>query len=130
MRLPRSEWVLTPGAITPIVDDKTFSAAQRILQGRTFNQSDEEVLDSLRVLWASEGRLSLNLIKSSVGVPSPSTYRLRFGSLRRAYELIGYGRPVQFGPIDLRRRTQALRDELIAQIAAMFPHVDAADNEY
>lgn len=32
-----------------------------------------------------------------------------------------YGHPYQFGPIDLRRRIQALRDELIACIAAMFP---------
>ena len=54
-------------------------------------------------------------------MPSPSTYRHRFGSLRRAYELIEYSRSDQFGPIDLRRRTQALRDALIAQIVAMFP---------
>jgi len=121
VRLPTSEWVLTPAAFEPIVDDKTFSEAQRILQGRTFNKTDEDVLDDLRVLLASEGRLSLKLIKNSAGIPSPSTYRLRFGSLRRPYELIGYGRPDQFGPIDLGRRTQALRDELVAQIAAMSP---------
>ena len=55
-------------------------------------------------------------------MPSPSTYRQRFGSLRRAYELIGYGRPDLFGPIDLRIRTMALRDQLIARIVAMFPN--------
>jgi len=122
VRLPKSEWVLTQGAFEPIVDAATFADAQRVLQSRTFNRTDEEVLDSLRTLLASKGRLSLSLIKNSAGIPSPSTYRLRFGSLRRAYELIGYGRPEQFGPIDLRRRTQALRDELISQIATMFPN--------
>jgi DNA invertase Pin-like site-specific DNA recombinase len=121
VKLPRSEWILTPGAFEPIIDDETFSRAQRVLQGRTFNKSDRDVLNNLRTLLESAGRLSLNLIKRSAHVPSPSTYRLRFGSLRRAYELIGYGRPDQFGPIDLRRRTQALRDELIAQIVAIFP---------
>jgi hypothetical protein len=35
--------------------------------------------------------------------------------------MIGYGRPEQFGPIDLRRRTQALRDDLISRIARIFP---------
>jgi DNA invertase Pin-like site-specific DNA recombinase len=119
--VPRSEWVLTPGAFEPIIDTQTFSEAQRVLEGRTINNSDQELLDKLRVLLASEGRLSLNLIKNSGEVPSPSTYRHRFGSLRRAYELIGYGRADQFGPIDLRRRTQAVRDELIERIAAMFP---------
>jgi hypothetical protein len=122
VRLPKSEWVLAPGAFEPIIDQATYSEAQGILQSRTTNKSDEELLDSLRGLLATKGRLSLNLIRNSKDVPSPSTYRHRFGSLRRAYELIGYGRPVQFGPIDLRRRTQALREELISRIAAMFPN--------
>jgi DNA invertase Pin-like site-specific DNA recombinase len=121
VRLPKSEWVLTPGAFEPLIDHTTYSEAQRILQGRTINKSSEELLDSLRGLLAKKGKLSLHLIKNSEDVPSPSTYRHRFGSLRRAYELIGYGRPDQFGPIDLRRRTQALREGLVSQIAAMFP---------
>jgi len=121
VRMPTSEWVLSPGAFEPIVDEWTFSEAQRILQARTFNQSDQNLLDRLRALLAAEGRLSLHLIKSSDGIPSPTTYKNRFGSLRRAYELIGYGHPHQFGPIDLRRRTQAFREELMERIAAMFP---------
>jgi hypothetical protein len=48
-------------------------------------------------------------------------YRHRFGSLRRAYKLIGYGHPDQFKNTDLRRRTLALRAELIERIAAAFP---------
>jgi len=121
VRLPKSDWLVSPGAFEPLVDYQTFSEAQRLLQDRTTNKSDEEVLGSLRALLAREGRLSLRLIKNSPDVPSPSTYRLRFGSLRRAYELIGYGRPEQFGSIDLRRRTQALRKDLVAKIAALFP---------
>jgi DNA invertase Pin-like site-specific DNA recombinase len=122
VRLPKSAWVLTPGAFEPIIDHATYSEAQRILQTRTINKSNEELLDSLRCLLSTKGRLSLSLVKNSADVPSPSTYRHRFGGLRRAYELIGYGRPGQFGPIDLRRRTQALRERLISQIAAMFPN--------
>jgi hypothetical protein len=122
VRLPQSAWVLKPGAFEPIVAQATYSEAQRIIQARTINKSDEELLDSLRGLLAKKGRLSLSLIKNSEDVPSPSTYRDRFGGLRRAYELIGYGRPDQFGSIDLRRRTQALREQLISQIAAMFPN--------
>jgi len=103
------------------VDHPTFLHAQQILCERTTNKSDEELLNGLRSLLSREGRLSLRLIKASPDLPSPSTYRLRFGSLRRAYEMIGYGRPEQFGPIDLRRRTQALREELIVKIAETFP---------
>ena len=121
VRRPRSEWILVPAAFKPVVDHKTFLDAQRALQSRTTNKSNDELLDGLRTLHAREGRLSLQLIKNSSDLPSPSTYRGRFGSLRRAYELIGYGHAEQFGPIDLRRRTQVLREELLMKIAEMFP---------
>jgi hypothetical protein len=119
--MPRSEWILTPGAFEPVVDHVTYCEAQCILQGRTINRKDDELLNGLRGLLAKEGRLSLRLIKTCDDVPSPSTYRQRFGSLRRAYELIGYIGPGRFRPIDLRRRTQALREGLIGRIVAMFP---------
>jgi hypothetical protein len=122
IKVPQSDWIVAHGAFRPVVDEATFVEAQRMLKGRTFNKSNEELLDSLRSLLAREGRLSLRLVKNSPDVPSPSTYRLRFGSLRRAYQCIGYGRPEQFGPIDLRRRTQALREELVASLATMFPN--------
>jgi DNA invertase Pin-like site-specific DNA recombinase len=121
VRLPKSEWVLSSGAVEPLVDYPTFLEAQRILQSRTINKSDDELLESLQRLLAQEGRLSLKLVKDSTDTPSPSTYRLRFGSLRKAYELIGYGRADQFGSIDLRRRTQALREELMTKIVEIFP---------
>ena len=122
VKLPKSEWISKPGAFEPIVDAETFAGAQKILGERTFNKSDEELLDRLRTLLTSERRLSLKLVHNSADVPSPTTYRNRFGSLRRAYELIGYGKPDQFGPIDLRRRTMALRDHLLADIVAAFPN--------
>src|SRR5579872_7042976 len=121
VRLPKSDWLVSPRAFEPVVDYPTFLEAQRILQNRTINKSDEQLLESLRALLARKGRLSLSLVKESQDVPSPSTYRHRFGSLRKAYELIGYGRADKFGSIDLRRRTQALREELVARIAALFP---------
>ena len=121
VRLPKSQWVLTPSAFDPIVDQATFDKAQRILRDRTINKSNEELLGGLRKLLARRGRLSLEIIKNAASAPSPSVYRGRFGSLRRAYELIGYGKPADFGRIDLRRRTQALRNGLMEQITNLFP---------
>jgi DNA invertase Pin-like site-specific DNA recombinase len=120
-RLPKSDWLVSSGSFEPVVDYPTFLEAQRILYSRTIHKSDEELLESLKHLLTQHGRLSLRLVKESPDVPSPSTYRSRFGSLRKAYELIGYGRAEQFDAIDLRRRTQALREELMEKIAAAFP---------
>ena len=114
--VPRDQWITTPGAFEAIIEQEVFDRAQEILGTRTYNKSNAQVLDDLRRLLEREGRISLQTIKRSRETPSPSTYRFRFGSLRRAYELIGYGRPEQFGPIDLRRRTLALRDQLIARV--------------
>ncbi|MGD1025546.1 MAG: recombinase family protein [Candidatus Sulfotelmatobacter sp.] len=121
IRIPESEWIRTPNAFAPLVDEGTFQKAQRLLRGRTINKSNEEVLEALRSLLARKGRLSLQLVKEDPETPSPSTYRGRFGSLRRAYELIGYGRAEDFGQIDMRRRTRAIREELINKIQVMFP---------
>ena len=121
LRLPKSDWILKHGAFEPIIDAETFAEAQKLLAKRTFNLSNADLLQSLRGLLASQGRLSLRIIKSSPDVPSPSTFRFRFGSLRRAYELIGYGSPERFAYDDTRRRVRALRDELLAQIVAALP---------
>jgi len=121
VKLPKTQWVLMPGAFEPVVDMDTFEKTQALLEARTITQSDEQVLNSLRALLAKEGKLSLQLIHDSPETPSPSTYRHRFGSLRRAYQLVGYGDPGQFRSLDVRHRTMVLRDQLIDRVVRTFP---------
>ena len=118
VRVPNSDWVVTQRAFEPIVSEEIHQRANKVLLNRTVNKSDTEILESLRWLLATHGRLSWQLIKNSPETPSPSTYRKRFGSLRRSYQLIGYGKPSDFGPIDLRRRTQAIREGLLREVLA------------
>ncbi|MGA8144233.1 MAG: recombinase family protein, partial [Candidatus Acidiferrales bacterium] len=121
IRLPETQWVLAPNAFQAIVSFQTFQDAQSILRDRTIHKSNEEILERLRQLLASKGRLSLSLIQKSLETPSPSTYRHRFGGLQHAYSLVGYGHPDQFKSMDLRRRILALREELLVRIVRMFP---------
>jgi DNA invertase Pin-like site-specific DNA recombinase len=123
IKVPKSQWILTPGAFEPIIDPATFAEAQRVYGLHRCQRTDEELLDDLRRLLASEGRLSFNLIKNSSELMFPGTYSKRFGSLRNAYRLAGYNYPDSLGGADARRRTMALREELICKIAAMFPNV-------
>jgi DNA invertase Pin-like site-specific DNA recombinase len=122
VKVPKSEWILGPGTFEPIVDAVTFAEAQKVFGGHRCQRTDEELLDDLRRLLASEGRLSYTVIKNSPDVMAPGTYSARFGSLRNAYRLIGYGHPDRLGGADTRRRTMALHKELISQIVAMFPN--------
>ncbi len=51
---------------------------------------DEDMLETLRRLHKEHGYLTGKIITNAKGVPSANTYCLHFGSLRRAYELIGF----------------------------------------
>jgi DNA invertase Pin-like site-specific DNA recombinase len=121
VKMPRLEWIMKPGAFEALIDADTFAKAQKAYARRNFSTTETELLDDLRALLASEGRLSLNLIKHSPAIASPSTYRQRFGSLRKSYKLIGYTYPGQFDRVDRRIRTMSIRNELTAQIAQAFP---------
>ena len=122
VRVPESEWILQHGAFEPIVDTATFAEAQKIMGKHRCERTDGELLDDLRELLASEGRLSYTVIKKSPDLMAPGTYSRRFGSLPNAYKLIGYTRSDRLGGPDTRRQTTRLRDELIFQISKIFPN--------
>jgi hypothetical protein len=74
----------------PIVSPKIFAAANepKFRPGSWYR--DEGLLEPLRRLWRERGYVSHRLIETTKGVPSPQTYRKRFGTLRQTYEQIGY----------------------------------------
>ncbi len=87
---PRKEWVICPGAHQGIVDPATFTKAQEILARLTARKSNEQLLDELRSLLKVKGKLSANLIDSTPGMACARTLWQRFGSVHKAFELIGY----------------------------------------
>jgi DNA invertase Pin-like site-specific DNA recombinase len=121
VRLPKSDWILTPGAIEPLIDAAVFDEAQKIMRRRSTHKSDEELLNILREVLLRDGKITSRRLKNSLGTPSPSSYISRFGSLRRAYELVGYYRADEFAPYDFRNRVQVMREDLLRQIADLFP---------
>jgi DNA invertase Pin-like site-specific DNA recombinase len=83
-------WIRADGVFPGIVDRHLFDAAQTIIQARSFARSEQAMLDGLARLWESTGSLSAFIIDDAEGIPSSDTYNYRFGSLSRAYQLIGY----------------------------------------
>jgi DNA invertase Pin-like site-specific DNA recombinase len=69
--------------------------------GPPWHLSNDEMLARLRRLLRRRGRLTKMIIEKSAVMPSSGAYEKRFGSLRRAYQLIGY----------TYRRDSALTDE-------------------
>jgi DNA invertase Pin-like site-specific DNA recombinase len=118
---PRSNWIVKQGAFEAIVDQPLFQKAQRVLADQKKPYTKEELLESLRALLRSHGRLSYAILKNSRGLPSMNTFIRHFGSLRRAFELAGdksrSTRPTSEQMIEAKR----LRQQLIDRLISLFP---------
>jgi hypothetical protein len=60
---------------------------------------EDQMLLRLRVLLSRKRKLSSTIINDAAGVPSVSSYFKHFGSLRKAFALIGYVRPIAISSI-------------------------------
>ena len=87
---PAHMWIKSVAAIEPIVEQTLFLRAQKIMEERRVDISENEMLIRLRATLKRRGRLSSSIIDETAGLPSTPTYRTHFGSLRNAYSLIGY----------------------------------------
>jgi len=118
---PKSEWVVLENAFPAIVDAQTFEAAQQIRRSRLWNPSDEQVLAPLKRLLSIHGKLSGSLIRDEPLALSADAYRRRFGTLTKAFSLVGYESPRRAGA-STRMTIQQLRVELMNQIVQTFPN--------
>jgi len=107
-------WIRSNAAFEPIVDRHLFDAAQAIIQNRARRWSDEEILERLRGLYQARGSLSGLIIDEAIELPSSSTYRARFGSLARAYQLVGFTADRDFRYIEINRALRAMHPEVVA----------------
>src|SRR5262249_17336150 len=109
-------WIRSDGVFPAIVDRNIFDAAQTIIKARSIRLSDAELLDALRSLCERSGVLSGLTIDEAEGMPSSSAYRHRFGSLLRAYKLIGYRPRRDYRYIEINRALRARHPEVVADV--------------
>jgi hypothetical protein len=115
---PSNLWVRTKGSIAPAVDSDVFLHAQKRLTLRWLHLTDDELLLRLKSLLEREGRLSETLINETLGVPSIKVYCERFGTLRNAYQRIGYELNWDFDWVDRRSEFNALISDTAADLVA------------
>jgi hypothetical protein len=120
---PPEMWIRKEGAFEGIVPLEFFLTAQEIITARSARVSDEELLEHLKRLYAEAGQLSGVLIDQAPDMPSSASYRNRFGSLARAYEMIGYRTDRDQERIALNKRLRTLHPEIIARTEAAIAEV-------
>jgi DNA invertase Pin-like site-specific DNA recombinase len=111
---PVKMWIWRNDAFQPIIGLPQFHDARAII---------EELLDRLRILLKHCGRLSGILIDESEEMPSSSCYSSRFGSLVRAYELIGWTPQRDYAYIEINRK---LREKYPQVVNAIIDHLQSS----
>lgn len=109
-------WVRAVGSFPAIVDRQLFDAAQTIIGSRSLRVSDAEMLEALGMVFQAHGLLSGLIIDETDGLPSSSAYRSRFGSLLRAYSLVGYRPRRDYRYIEINRALRRLHPEIVDEI--------------
>ncbi len=106
-------WVRADGAFEAIVEPQWFYTAQGIIRERNRRFTDEEMLSKLRLLHERNGWLSGIIIDQADDMPPRSAYLHRFGSLIRAYELIGYTPDRDYSYIETNRSLRKIHAGIV-----------------
>jgi hypothetical protein len=107
-------WVRANGAFEPIVERHLYDAAQAIIQSRSRRMSDDEMIQQLKALYHARGHLSGLIIDDAEGLPSSTTYSSRFGSLGRAYQLVGFTPERDLRYIEVNRALRMLHPQIVS----------------
>lgn len=115
---PEAIWVRADGAFEAIVDLETFCKARDIIAARSARLSDEAMLDKLATVLAHHGYLTGLIIDGSEDCPSSSSYAGRFGTLLRAYALVGFIPDHDYRYLEINRALRRLFPDVLATIVA------------
>jgi len=108
-------WVRRDEAFDALVDRDTFESARRIVEARSRRYTDAEMLDLLTKLYLEKGLLSGLIIDEQEHMPSSSVYRSRFGSLVRAYSLVGFTPERDYAYCATNRALRRMHPEIMAE---------------
>jgi hypothetical protein len=106
-------WIRSKGAFEPIVDRSLFETAQAIIRERSHKLSNDEMLEALQLLLRDRGYLSGLVIDETERLPSSSAYQSRFGSLLRAYELVGFTPDRDYRYIEINRALRRMHPQIV-----------------
>ena len=119
-------WIRAEGAYPAIVDQALFLRTREIVDARSRHFSDEELLEALRIILNRQGMLSGLIIDEQEDLPSSSAFRSRFGSLLRAYRLIGYEPDRDYRYIEVNRTLRQAHPQVVAEIIAWVTRHDGS----
>jgi Recombinase len=116
-------WIRSERAFESIVDRSLFEAAQAIIGERSRKLSSDEMLEALQQLLRDRGYLSGLIIDETERLPSSSAYQSRFGSLLRAYKLVGFTPDRDYRYIEINRALRRMHPQIVSSAIPGIEHV-------
>ena len=112
-------------AFEPVVDADLFARARQIIAERSRRLSDDELIGWLKMVYTERGRLSALIIDEYEG-PSSTAYQSRFGSLIRAYRMVGYIPEHDYTYLEINKQLRKLHPMIVDQIMSGIHTVGAS----
>jgi DNA invertase Pin-like site-specific DNA recombinase len=106
-------WIRADGVFEPLVDHALFEAARAIINERSKKLTNDEMLSALHRLLEKRGYLSGLIIDEDERLPSSSAYRGRFGSLLRAYQLVGFSPDRDYRYVEINRSLRRMYPTIV-----------------
>jgi DNA invertase Pin-like site-specific DNA recombinase len=110
------DWLRADGAFAAIVDRDQFDQVQMLIAARSVRLSDDQMLELLSKLLVANGHLSGLIIDEAEACPSSSAFRHRFGSLLRAYSLVGFEPAQDYRYLEINKRLRRLHPDIVKDI--------------
>lgn len=107
-------WIRKEGAFEAIISPEFFYKAQGIILARARRYTNEELLERLKKLFQERGMLSGLIINETDGMPSTAAYVHRFGSLIRAYQMVGFTPDRDYRFLETNKLLRKLHPEIIS----------------
>jgi hypothetical protein len=111
-------WIRADGVFEAVVDSRIFYTAQGMIRERNRRFSDEEMLERLKRLFEQHGYLSGLVIDEAESMPSSGCFQRRFGSLIRAYEIVGFKPDRDYRYIEINRNLRQMHGEIVSDTIA------------
>lgn len=111
-----SDWIRHDQAFPAIISQAQFDHARLIIDQRSKHLTDDEMLELLSKILAKNGYLSGLIVDEFEGGPSSSTYQSRFGSLLRAYSLVGYVPEHDYRYLEINRALRRLHPSIVKNV--------------
>lgn len=113
---PPEMWIRSDNAFPAVVDAGIFARVQELILARARRYTDAEMLDALKSLWSRQGKISGLLIDEEEAMPSSAAFRHRFGSLIRAYSLVGYTPETNYSFLEINRYLRLKHPEIVQEV--------------